>query len=106
MTTRLHATLAALALCSASGLALAQYQTDTSDPTGQTQYKSPEPAEITPPASYREGTVTRDDVRAETRSAMRANLIPHGELSTPEQDKGAERGMTMVERGLAPDVRP
>ena len=102
MTTKLHGTLAALALCGMSGFAFAQYQTDTADPTGQTQYKSPEPAEITPPAIQTEGAVTRSDVRAETRSAMRANLIPHGELTTPEQDKGAERGMTMLERGLVP----
>ena len=103
MSTKLHATIAALALCGASGLALAQYQTDAPDPTGQTVYKSPEPAEITPPSvTYGPGAMTRDEVRAETRSAMRANLIPHGELSTPEQDKGGVRELTPVERGLTP----
>ena len=103
MKTKLHAALAALALCGTSGLALAQYQTDTPDPTGQTVYKSPEPAEITPPSvAYVPGAATRDEVRAETRSAMRANLIPHGELSTPDQDKGGGRELTPVERGLVP----
>ena len=103
MTTKLHATLAALALCGTSGFALAQYQTDAPDPTGQIIYTSPEPAEITPPSmSYVAGAPTRDDVRAETRSAMRANLIPRGELSTPDQDKGGGHDLTLIERGLTP----
>ena len=37
---------------------------------------------------------TRAEVRAETKAMMRAGTIPHGELSTAYQDKGAQIGST------------
>jgi len=128
MSKRLPAALTAAALCSLFGAPHAQ-TTDAPDPTGQERYQLPSgappsgPADAlpssTPTLSPPMSTPTyetsvpinreliphsRGDVQAETRAAMRARQIPHGELSTPEQDKGSERALTPFERGTAPST--
>jgi len=123
MSKRLTTALAAAALC---GLGAAYAQTYEAAPPADNPRSMP--ADVTPdsPAvtplstesapvitspTYDAGTATfirerlpsdRAAVQAETTSAMRANLIPHGELSTPEQDKGGTRALTKYERETAP----
>ena len=123
MTKRLSAALTAAALCSMVGALHAQSMTttDAPDPTGQERYQQPsgtppsEPSDTGPAmrapavapsneagAIVDQGSapVSRSDTQKETRAAMRANQIPRGELSTPDQDKGGERALTPTERGM------
>jgi hypothetical protein len=107
MIKRLPAALAAAALCSMVGVAQAQpaYNTDAPDATGQYRFQPAPPGaptvqDVNPTATHAdEVPLSRSEVRAETRAAMRENQIPHGEMSTPEQDKGAQHSMTPLERG-------
>ena len=117
MSKRLPAALTAAALCSLFGALHAQ-TSDAPDATGQERYQSPMPASdpapsrtISVPTSetlvpiQRESIPqSRSDVQAETLAAMRSRQIPHGELSTPEQDKGSERALAPFERGMAPSA--
>ena len=59
---------------------------------------------VSPVPVSRDVTPSRGDVQAETRAAMRSRQIPHGELSTPEQDKGSQRALAPFERGITPSA--
>jgi hypothetical protein len=121
MSRRLTTALAAAALCGL-GAAYAQTTYDPApadNPRNMPADVTPDSPAVAPPLStegapvttsptYDEGTATfireqlpsdRAAVQAETGAAMRANRIPHGELSTPEQDKGSTRALTPYERG-------
>ena len=108
MSKRLPAALTAAALCSLFGALHAQ-TSDAPDATGQERYQVPMPASDPAPSPvvpiHRELIPqSRSDVQAETLAAMRSRQIPHGELSTPEQDKGSERALAPFERGMAPSA--
>lgn len=118
MSKRLPAALTAAALCSLFGALHAQ-TSDAPDATGQERYQSPMPAsepapsptisvpttsETVVPIQRETIPQSRSDVQAETLAAMRSRQIPHGELSTPEQDKGSERALAPFERGMAPSA--
>jgi hypothetical protein len=103
MSKRLPAAIATAALCSIFGTAYAQQSPMTPEPTTEPQPVIV-PSITTSTTIYQRAEMPseRGEVKAETLSAMRSSQIPHGELSTPEQDKGAERGLSPLERGLTP----
>jgi len=113
-----HAIPAALVALALAGGAWAQSSSTTPD-TGSTSSSgtisndtngsTTMPAEVVPGSVNASGTSsaqdtvryvpdtripTRSEVRAEAASMARSGLIPHGELSTAYQDKGAQLGST------------
>jgi len=102
----------ALAMC---GMAHAQNAGTTSPDSGtmssDTNGSTTMPADLVPSSSVstsgtsssvsadtnaysQQRAPTRSEVKAETAALVRSGMIPHGELSTAFQDKGAQIGST------------
>jgi hypothetical protein len=114
---KIHAVSAALAAVTLALAGTAQAQSSSTTPdsgvlpagtmSNDTNGSTTMPAEIVPGSVGSSGTSsasvqavpdtripTRNEVRVEAASMVRAGLIPHGELSTAYQDKGAQIGST------------